>query len=297
MLVDPCAGTGRALAQDGFFGKGAALASLQESGSRTGAEPSGDDEDAIAVRQQTLDGLLATEPLLFAECSAIVGLHPDEATEGIVDLALRHQKPFAIVPCCVLENLFGSRRRKSGRRVKKLGAFIEYLREKDWRIQTAELDFPGRNEVLFMCPNDYKLPEEMPTCSANESAAGQEEEEEEEEEEEDEETFALDGGAAVHGPSAAAASDSSYQADRGWSDVLSGPVPPELTHLSKARLKKELRHRARQARKKDPVWKGQRRATVPHKQQKAIGEMERRNAQLQLRATHAGAGVAPTPPE
>ena len=31
----------------------------------------------------------------------VVGLHPDEATEAIVDCALAHGKPFAVVPCCV----------------------------------------------------------------------------------------------------------------------------------------------------------------------------------------------------
>ena len=31
----------------------------------------------------------------------LVGLHPDEATEAIVDCALANRKPFAVVPCCV----------------------------------------------------------------------------------------------------------------------------------------------------------------------------------------------------
>ena len=31
----------------------------------------------------------------------VIGLHPDEATEAIVDCALAHNKPFAVVPCCV----------------------------------------------------------------------------------------------------------------------------------------------------------------------------------------------------
>ena len=30
-----------------------------------------------------------------------MGMHPDEATESIVDVALACRKPFAIVPCCV----------------------------------------------------------------------------------------------------------------------------------------------------------------------------------------------------
>jgi hypothetical protein len=38
---------------------------------------------------------------LLQGASVLVGLHPDQATEAIVDTALRWNKPFAIVPCCV----------------------------------------------------------------------------------------------------------------------------------------------------------------------------------------------------
>ena len=34
-------------------------------------------------------------------CELLIGMHPDQATESIVDMALKYQKPFAIVPCCV----------------------------------------------------------------------------------------------------------------------------------------------------------------------------------------------------
>ena len=43
------------------------------------------------------------------ECRCIVGLHPDEATETIVDVALQHNLPFAVVPCCVFPSLFPTR--------------------------------------------------------------------------------------------------------------------------------------------------------------------------------------------
>ena len=34
-------------------------------------------------------------------CSAaLVALHPDEATEAVVDAALALRKPFLVVPCC-----------------------------------------------------------------------------------------------------------------------------------------------------------------------------------------------------
>jgi hypothetical protein len=34
------------------------------------------------------------------ECSVIVGLHPDQALDHIVDVAVALHKPFAVVPCC-----------------------------------------------------------------------------------------------------------------------------------------------------------------------------------------------------
>jgi len=36
----------------------------------------------------------------------ILGLHPDEATDDIVDMALKFGKSFAVVPCCVFSTKF-----------------------------------------------------------------------------------------------------------------------------------------------------------------------------------------------
>ncbi|KAG2440768.1 hypothetical protein HXX76_003624 [Chlamydomonas incerta] len=47
---------------------------------------------------------------LLAGCSLVVGLHPDQATDSILDFALDRGKPFAIVPCCVFPRLFPHRR-------------------------------------------------------------------------------------------------------------------------------------------------------------------------------------------
>jgi hypothetical protein len=45
----------------------------------------------------------------YADCSAGVGMHPDQATEAIADFAIAHRKPFAIVPCCVFPQLHPER--------------------------------------------------------------------------------------------------------------------------------------------------------------------------------------------
>ena len=43
------------------------------------------------------------------DCSIIVGMHPDQGAEHIVDFALRNNKPFAVVPCCVYHKQFPNR--------------------------------------------------------------------------------------------------------------------------------------------------------------------------------------------
>ena len=43
----------------------------------------------------------------------IIGMHPDQATEPIIDMALKYQKPFAVVPCCVFAHENPHRRLKN----------------------------------------------------------------------------------------------------------------------------------------------------------------------------------------
>ncbi|KAG2442019.1 hypothetical protein HYH02_009811 [Chlamydomonas schloesseri] len=65
-----------------------------------------DEEPSAAVDEEQLD---EAERLLHG-CSLVVGLHPDQATDSILDFALECGKPFAIVPCCVFPRLFPHRR-------------------------------------------------------------------------------------------------------------------------------------------------------------------------------------------
>jgi hypothetical protein len=43
------------------------------------------------------------------DASLLIGMHADGATEDIIDVALRYQKPFVVVPCCVFANLYSHR--------------------------------------------------------------------------------------------------------------------------------------------------------------------------------------------
>ncbi|OQR81464.1 hypothetical protein THRCLA_11707 [Thraustotheca clavata] len=95
------------------------------------------------------DDLLAEYEAFFNGSSLFVGMHPDEATEPIVDYALRVNKPFAVVPCCVMSRKFPNRL-YNGEVVGTYDTFIAYLKAKDPRIQSAFLPFAGKNQVLFM---------------------------------------------------------------------------------------------------------------------------------------------------
>jgi hypothetical protein len=60
------------------------------------------------------DAFVASHAALVAGVSLIVGFHPDEATEPIVDYALKAGLPVAVVPCCVCSRAAPGRRLASG---------------------------------------------------------------------------------------------------------------------------------------------------------------------------------------
>lgn len=76
-------------------------------------------------------------------------MHPDEATDSIVDTALKFNKPFAIVPCCVFGLDFPNRRLPDGGKVVSYEDLVAYLMAKDPSIQKTFLPFHGKNLVLY----------------------------------------------------------------------------------------------------------------------------------------------------
>ena len=83
------------------------------------------------------------------DCTLAAGMHPDSATESIVDFALALGKPFAVVPCCVCSVDFPARAAMS------YDAFVAYLVAKaPTRIRVATLGFEGRNLCVYALPDD-----------------------------------------------------------------------------------------------------------------------------------------------
>lgn len=78
----------------------------------------------------------------------IVGMHPDQATEPIVETAENLGVPFCLVPCCVFPNLNPTRQQPNGDPVRSYTRFCQYLTDLgDYRVDY--LDFKGRNKVIY----------------------------------------------------------------------------------------------------------------------------------------------------
>ena len=86
--------------------------------------------------------------------AVLIGMHPDEATEAVVDLALASGKPFAVVPCCVFATCHPERTLADGvTPVISHEQFCQYLQQKSPRVRRARLErLEGRNVVLYCLP-------------------------------------------------------------------------------------------------------------------------------------------------
>lgn len=100
---------------------------------------------------------------LVSNSSMLVGLHPDQTTQDILELALRYDKNVAIVPCCVFPSYFPLRLLRDGTPVVTHAQFCQYLLESDPSLQQTELPFQGRNVVIYRCKESQrKQPCEQP---------------------------------------------------------------------------------------------------------------------------------------
>ena len=99
-----------------------------------------------------IDGVHAD---LWRSSAVIVGMHPDQATEPIVRLALAAGKPFAVVPCCVFYKSNPNRKLRDGTPVETHEQFCNYLVELGGEYEGARVgrcqlnDFEGRNTIVY----------------------------------------------------------------------------------------------------------------------------------------------------
>lgn len=89
---------------------------------------------------------------LLLECSAIVGLHPDQATGAVVDAGLTLNKPWATVPCCVFPGSFPERKAPTtGRTARTTEELVEHLaaRVENGRARRGVLHCDGANVAVW----------------------------------------------------------------------------------------------------------------------------------------------------
>lgn len=113
---------------------------------------SNDTDDCADTSKQVEDfspQSLPPSPTLHRQASALVALHPDEATGEIVQQAVKHRIPFVVVPCCVFARLFPNRETKDGRSVSSYEDLLDFLQDQDPSIQRTKLSFGGKNYALW----------------------------------------------------------------------------------------------------------------------------------------------------
>jgi len=123
-------------------------------GSKEDGEGEGEKKGESTVeRPPHTRGLVVTDfeeaSKLVRDSVLVVSMHGDQATEPAIDFALETGKPFAVVPCCVYSREFPKRVGPKGGHVRAYGEFIDYLLAKDTGIKAVELDFEGKNILLY----------------------------------------------------------------------------------------------------------------------------------------------------
>ena len=95
------------------------------------------------------DHFFEKQRIKTSDIKLVVGLHPDEATEPLVDCAIQFSLDFAVIPCCVFSQDFPLRRLRCGQEPTSYDNFCDYLTEKHPEIRSQLLPFIGRNKVLY----------------------------------------------------------------------------------------------------------------------------------------------------
>jgi hypothetical protein len=88
----------------------------------------------------------------IADCSVIVGLHPDQGLNAIVDLARVLGKPVAVVPCCVFAKEF-PRRLRCKKAVTTYEDMLIWVAQQLGGVQQTCLPVAGKNALLYTLPS------------------------------------------------------------------------------------------------------------------------------------------------
>lgn len=87
---------------------------------------------------------------IIQRSSLIVGMHPDEATDFIIDISIKNKKKFAVVPCCVFPKVFNERYLNNGEFVCDYPKYIKFIQEKVPENKIEFLEIVGRNKIIYI---------------------------------------------------------------------------------------------------------------------------------------------------
>ena len=91
-----------------------------------------------------------TASKLLSNATLLIGMHPDQAAGEIAQVGLKHNIPFAIVPCCVYSKSFKDRCLADGTPVKTHADLCNWICELDpVNIKRSTLDIEGKNELIY----------------------------------------------------------------------------------------------------------------------------------------------------
>ena len=121
-------------------------------------------ENFLQIYNQSVQNSSREENDPIPTSTLLLGLHPDECTEDILDAALEHNLSVAIIPCCVFADLYPSRTLTKSINgdyekiaVRNYSDFLQYLLDKDETLQMAILPFEGKNKVIYRRVEASKL--------------------------------------------------------------------------------------------------------------------------------------------
>lgn len=107
---------------------------------------------------------------LLKNCSAVVGMHPDQATGAIVDCGLQMNKNWAVVPCCVFPSEHPERVVSGTNRVvRTTEELVTHLKKRALGRAVVELlNCKGANETVWCFgAKEEETCEELPSDNCN----------------------------------------------------------------------------------------------------------------------------------
>ena len=142
----------------------------RSAGTQYWRKPEVESDEDLEISTDTQHPPLSKIVTFMKNCDVLLGMHPDKPTEALIDFALATNKSFAVVPCCVFSKAFPSRRLKDGRPVVTHAEFCDYLCEKNPKIKRAQLEFEGRNDVLYWVDDTKAVKKEEISMSSTTQA-------------------------------------------------------------------------------------------------------------------------------